>query len=58
MTLQCRIKETFGKKDSGNVIKEYYMTIVSDHQKYFQIMIKTAIFLSAKMKFEKSTTYR
>ena len=49
MTLQCRIKETFGKKDSSNVIKEYYMTIVSDHQKYFQIMIKTAIFCQQKL---------
>ena len=26
------------------------MTIVSDHQKYCQIMIKTAIFLSVKIK--------
>lgn len=53
MTLQCRIKETFGKKDSSNVIKEYYMTIFSDHQKYFQIMIKTAIFLSVENEVRK-----
>ena len=38
------------KKNSSNVIEEYYMTIVSNHQKYFQIMIKTTIFLSAKIK--------
>ena len=30
-------------------MKEYYMTIVSDHQKYFQIMIKTAIFCQQKL---------
>ena len=43
-------RNLWGKKNSSNVIEEYYMTIVSNHQKYCQIMIKTTIFLSAKIK--------
>ena len=45
------------KKNSSNVIKKYYMTIVSDHQTYCQIMIKTAIFLSAKNKLSSKSRH-